>query len=435
MAALVKPGGDSVRATRMAKDLAKVVMASDVFRSRVRELRGVNRVLLPVWRECDGKRTVELLPEGFDEVTGYYSVDGQLFDHELDPDEARSYLMEVYRDFPWSDAAPLERNRDFAAQLAACLGVFCSSMIPASEDRLMTIYSANQPGSGKTNLARLALAPVFGEIAVVNAGSSKSDELNKVLDALMLERAQYLVLDDLPDLRNPKLNAMITSPMQSVRVMGTGTTETVRLEAHMLATGNLIRLSPDLERRTLAIDLFCAGDAMTRAFERPITKTWIYDPANRAAMLAALWALVRFWRDRGCPIHAEAYRGGFEAYASLVGSILMEAQFANPFSPRTATFGGDERGAAITELLKALAADVSSGTHDYDSSDVYTKALAIGVLDEIVPSGKDPARTFGHALKPFVGREFVDARGRGFRFGRRETRSRKSYPITILSDA
>jgi hypothetical protein len=434
LACLVKPGGDSVKASRMAKELARGVLAADVFRGHVRELRGVNRVRVPVWRERDGERTVELLPEGFDAETGCYTVDSLPFDQDMEPDDARDYLLGVHKDFPWCAEAPIEKNRDFAAHLAACVGVFCSCMLPRSEDRLMPVYCANQAGSGKTNLARIALAPVHGEISIVNAGSSKGEELNKTLDALMLERAPYIVLDDLPDLRNPKLNALLTSPLQSVRVMGGSVMEKVRVEAHVIATGNQIRLTPDLERRTLAVDLFHPGDAMTRTFERPITKTWIFAESNRAALLAAFWALVRHWRARGCPVHKEAFRGGFEAYSQLVGSILMECQFANPFSPRASTFGGDEKGAAMLELLKALAAKVDKGTQAFTSDDVYNKAIDCGLLEEIVPVGKDPGRTFGHALKPFIGREFTDSRGRSFRFGRRETRSRKTYPITIIAE-
>lgn len=295
----------------------------------------------------------------------------------------------------------------------------------------MIVYSANQPGSGKTNLARLALAPVFGAIPAVNAGDSKSDELNKTLDAFVLERQPFILLDDLADLRNNKLNALVTSSLQTVRNLGHSSTETVEFSAHILATGNGLTFTADLARRSLVVDLFLATDSTSRTFERTITKSWIFADENRKAMLAAMWSLVRNWDEIGQPIRPECFRGGFEAYSRVLGSIVMAAAFANPWTPRTSVFGGDERGEAVLELPRTLAAKIDAGTRDFEMGNMIDQADELGLTDAIT-RGKDPERTFGHALKPYIGREFTDARGRAFKFGRRETRCRKTYPITVL---
>ena len=60
---------------RLGKDLSALILAADGFREHVRELRGVRIVRLPVWRGEGSSRSIELLPNGFDEPTGIFTID------------------------------------------------------------------------------------------------------------------------------------------------------------------------------------------------------------------------------------------------------------------------------------------------------------------------------------------------------------------------
>jgi hypothetical protein len=179
------------------------------------------------------------------------------------------------------------------------------------------------------------------------------------------------------------------------------------------------------------VDLFCAVEARGRKFEHIITDDWLEQEDTRAQFLAALWALVRYWQQCGCNRH-DHLLASFEEWSAIVGGIVVEAGFCDPIkaAPELAM---DEQGEAFKRLFCALAADLPTGTEKaFTVGDCREKAEALDIWETLVAGAKDELKTFGARLKKFRGRQWVDAHGRRFEFGRRETSRGSVYPVHVF---
>lgn len=423
------PGEYWLRYARLGKEAAQSLLESDHFRASVRELRGVHEVRLPVWRVEGKKRTIELLPEGYDEATGIFTADTVPFDFELDPVSARKWLDELLEGYPFAD----EASR--AVQFAAMLSPFARLLLPEGAKRLMIIHNGNQPGTGKSTLARMALAGVYGAAAVKSVDRDPA-ELRKVLDTCAFERKPFLFLDNMTDLRSPELNAFVTSGRWSARVLGKSQTEEVTVEAQVFLNGNQLDVGRELARRAAVCNLFLATDPLERKFAREISDEWLVEPATRGSLLAVAWAAVRQWRDAGMQIDPQHTRASFEAYTKLVGSIVAAFGMGAPFAPTA--ISGDEEGEATAELLDAAAASVQlvgNPGKNFNSDELLALADELHLIEAIVPYCKNELgkkQVFGRKVKAWRGRERTDKRGRRYEFGKSRDGQTAIYTITIF---
>lgn len=419
----------------IGKDLAAKIMAADQFKNQLRELKGVSEVRIPIWTGGPDSRDIALSPEGFDEGTGLFTVSRVIYQEDMTTEEAASVFYDVLKDFPWDTEgqSQVQRRRSFSAQIAVMVGAYCHALFPDGTPRPMIIYNANQPGSGKSQLMRMALAPVYGPPAE-NGKPENEAELEKVLDSAAIARKPFLVLDDCRSIHSQALNRFVTSPVHECRLMHSQKMATVSKITQIIATGNNLTVTPDLDRRALVVDLFEAGEAATRVFEREITTAWLFAHDNRARLLAALWALVRHWRSEGMPMMKEHRRGSFEEWSSLVGGIVISCNLTNPFAPRQAENGGDEASRALALVIGGMV-----GEHEiqsppiFSTSDILARAESMELLDVILGFAEHPKKTLGHRLKKIKGRHLIDSQRRAFVFGKREMAAGSKYPIRFLA--
>lgn len=427
-----RPGKDEPVQISIGKDLAGKILAADQFRGQLRELKRVALVRLPVWTgERDGKQ-IELARAGFDPETGLFTVDSLPFDESMTVDEAWAFFCEAYREFPWDreGATEWQRTRSFSAQLAAGFGVFCGNLFEEGTPRPLVVHNANQPGSGKSLLMRMILAPVFGPPA--ESGKPETDgELEKILDTAAIARKPYLVLDDCKSLSSQALNRFVTSPVHECRLYHSQRMAVIPKVTQVFATGNALVVSEDLDRRAMVIDLFEPGEAARRTFRREITPSWLFTAETRGRFLSAMWAFVKRWQAMGRPMLAEHRRGSFEDWTALVGGIVTAAGLANPFKPRQVESGGDESGRALKLVLGRLAGELSDDD-SLSTSDILTRAESDDLIEIITGGAKDPRKSLGWRLRRLRGRTFIDSKGRQFEFGRREVAAGASYPIRFV---
>ena len=342
-----KEGEFHEKYSRMGKDLASVIMATDSFRAEVRPLRGVHTVCLPVWEKNGGDPLMMLLAPGYHEESGIYTVSEISFDAELDIDEAKKWLDELLASWPWAS------EKAKAVHFAALLSPFVRLLLSPQSRRLMVIYNANQPGSGKTLLAFMALVAVYGEPVMANADEDP-EELRKKLETACIEGKSYFMLDDMKDLRSRAMNMLLTAGKVSARVLGKSETVEVPVEAQIFLTGNQLDVGADLARRSAVCELFFAGDPLDRTFEKTITTEGLCEPATRARLLAVLWAALRSWQANGLRPSSARPRPSFEKYTELVGAIVENFGMVNPFGMDAVLV--DREGACMVALLKAAAA-------------------------------------------------------------------------------
>ncbi|MEO0413871.1 MAG: hypothetical protein AAF226_02835 [Verrucomicrobiota bacterium] len=316
------------REVTMAETLAKKVLASDQFRATLKPLNGVNKVRMPVFRKS-GK--IELLAEGYDEESGFYTIDGVKYRRDMKRIEAQSIFEKYLKAFPWGDLNEegVFHNRSAAVHMAAMIGTFCRTMFPLGTKRPMITYLANQPGTGKSLLGVMALAPVFGNVAT--ATKPRDDEkFSVVLETIAQSFAPYLFIDDIGGgIFSNALNRFLTSSAHTGRLFHSNS-EMFHVPAttQVFTTGNGIELTPDLQRRALIVDLFLAGDVRGRNFEVRITEDSLSSDEVRAELLAAMWAFVRDWDQ----VRATNPLESFEAWTEVVGAIVMRAGFADPLA-------------------------------------------------------------------------------------------------------
>ncbi len=431
--AFTKPTKDAPVVESIGKDMAAKILASDQFKDQLRELKGTAEVRLPVWTGNES-RTVELAPEGFDPGTGMFTVPRIKYAEDMTADDAWNVVWDALKEFPFDPEgeAQVKKRRSFSGQIAVMVGVYCHALFPEGSPRPMIIYNANQAGSGKSQLMRMALAPVHGPPAESGKPESES-ELEKVLDSAAIARKPYLVLDDVRSIHSQALNRFVTSPLHEARLMHSQKLATAAKVSQVICTGNSLTVTEDLNRRALVIDLFEAGEAATRSFTREITTAWLFSHENRARFLAALWALVRRWRDEGMPMMKEHRRGSFEEWSGLVGGIVLSCGLANPFAPRQVETGGNEAGRALALILGSLVGEsLAESPPILTTSDILDRAEAMALLDVIVGFAKEPKKSLGHKLKQLKGRHLLDSQRRAYEFGRRDLAAGSKYPCRFL---
>ncbi len=430
----------------MKKDYAAQVLASDNFRLQIREIKSVNTVRLPVWRgtgEIKPNRSkpfwlvegsdwhVELLPPGYDERTKTLTLERVEYADDMSREDAETFLLEVLKGFPWVKEEGLGNARTLGVHFAAMIGVFCRSMFKDGTIRPMMIYNGNQPGSGKSLLMRMALAPVYG--APAEDSKPGNEELRKKLDIAAMDRKPYLVLDDVSSLHSHDLNRFTSSPVHEARVLGQSRNVVCENVTQVFATGNQLTLAEDLVRRSLVVDLFEPGKAVERTFEKELTPDWLFMPETRAKFLAALWSIVSGWNEAGRPYDPEVRHTSAPVWASVIGGIVHHFQpKLKPFAKRNFDLGGDESGAALEALLCAIASDVPDTGAEYKNSELIELADEKGLLEAIAGHAKDPRKALGHRLKRMRGRQFTDEQGRRFEFGHRSKSFGAVYPIRFL---
>ncbi len=450
-----KGSGEKTKAVKLTGELADTIYWSDTFRAHCPEIDLILPVRLPVWGtpKEDGTRTVNLAAPGYDSTTRTYTADSLDYITNTPiytPDQLRSAWDKLMYTFPWGSENSAEQNavwklgdtirhgvqpstnRSACATLALMVGQYARLLI--NDIMPLGIFNANQPGSGKSLLAWLCITPVWGVVAG-SATPKNDEEMIKSLHASLLSQAPYCIMDDIPGINNNTINMIATSTDVSGRILGSLNNFLVRNQMQIIATGNDIFTSPDIERRSLIIDTFMATDAVGRKFDTPLTKSKLYTAAWRADLLRFLYSMVRNWADAGCPQLVEgSAMPSFENYASIVGSILVHNGFLSPFRQRKYTgAGGDLIGRSVLALLAHIVSDVMQDctTRTFTVSEIVEISNEIH-LTETITGGKNPNHSMGKRLEKLRGRQLRDKQGRPFQFGKREESGQSAYTFTLL---
>lgn len=324
VAAKYDKDGRAIPTTLTVTD-ARTVLASLSFRRCVRTVEAINRVRLPIMRERDGEKVIELLPWGFDEESRIYTVPGGLdYDLEMDLAVARGWVERYFGTFPFHD------DRSMAVQVAALVSLYCKHLLPAGCLRKGFLWRANKPDSGKSVAAKAALYPVLGHAAAAKLKSK--EDLDKEMEAFLRAAVPYIFLDNVyGGLRSATIDQLMTSKESTFRGMGGHGVVRVRNQALLLVTGNNMEANEDAARRFLLVDLFEEGNPQDRVISAPLDDELMGSDEWRGQALAVLWAMVRAWDDAGRPAGQTVDRT-FADYTKLLGGIVMAAGYADPIA-------------------------------------------------------------------------------------------------------
>lgn len=442
----------NTRETSLSEAMARVILASDVFREALPEVREICPVRLPLLRKKGNKASFEPAPIGYDAENKLYTVDSLPINWEKTyPIEVvRKTFIKIFSEFALDGGliggptGAEEVQPLLSPSLAACITAMVGQFLRHAIDRFpMIIFNANKKGTGKTFLARVCLAPIWGDVPVANY-TNDENELRKTLNSLLFNSEAICMLDDVNTLNNNTLNRYITASKIKDRQFHTNKIFEKQNRMQFFATGNGLKSSEDIERRSIPVDLFFARDIRTRKFKYTVSDAIIASPTWRADMMAGLWSLVKHWERSNFPqfLPREALPS-FEKYTQVAINPVMCAGFCSPLGKRIVNLDtGDAMGHALEEVLIAIADTIIPEYQKQDTGlfTVYTVpelielARKLNKLDIVTNHAEYPNRIFGQAMRKIKGNEYQDSRGRWFTVGDKRTSASTVYRFTILTE-
>jgi hypothetical protein len=179
---------DSGREFRVIRSLdtntARKVLASPHFLRELREVRRLNSVSLPIIRS-DGK--LELLSPGYDAHSRVLTLGTPICYEQMSLDQAASFFKSLLREFPFYEP---DRLRAVSVVIAQVLTLFCAHIFPRGTVRPGFLFTANDVGSGKTLLAKLALIPILGRAPTGTYPQDEPEMRKKITAAVMAGRPE-----------------------------------------------------------------------------------------------------------------------------------------------------------------------------------------------------------------------------------------------------
>ncbi len=330
--------------TTMRDDEARGIMASPQFMEKLRRVRRLNSCRLPIFR-ADG--TLELLPEGYDVESQTMTVSTVNYREDMPLSVAVERVDDLFGEFLFAD-----RNRSKAVAVAALVGLFANHLLAEGSLRPCFIVTKNAEGAGATTLVSCAVVSVLGRLPT-GVASGEDAEMRKILTAAMREARLVLLFDNQKSrLSSPPLEAFLSSPTWSDRLLCANQTVTGPNYATVFVTANGATISPDMRRRSLVIELHLEVErAEDRQFRRPLDESALV--SMRPEILAACWSLVRNWDAKGRPQPSRSH-SAFPAWAKVVGGVVEAADWACPLDTANVALAADEDGESMRMLVAAM---------------------------------------------------------------------------------
>jgi hypothetical protein len=250
-------------------------------------------------------------------------------------------------------------------------------MLPEGALRPRFIVTKNAEGAGASTLVSCAVVPVIGRLPT-GVKSDDDDETRKTLTTAVREAKAVILFDNQKSrLSSAALEAFISSPTWSDRLLGVNQTFTGQNITTVFVTANGCTLSPDMRRRSLLIELHLEAErAEDRQFRRPLDLPTLV--ALQPRILAACWSLVQHWYAQGQPSPSRSH-SAFPTWAKVIGGIVQAAGFACPLDTANVAVAADEDGEAMRRLVEVM----QSGT-PYTFAEIVGLCQSNGCWDGIV---------------------------------------------------
>jgi hypothetical protein len=231
---------------------------------------------------------------------------------------ARAVLDDAIGDFPFACAA--SKANALALLLTPVVRRAIRGQVP------LALIDAPQPGVGKSLLAEIFAIIHSGLGAAMRPAPGCEEEWRKSLGAVLLAGYPLVIFDNANSkVDSPALALALTATTWSDRILGESRIVTVPQEAVWAITGNNLRASTDIVRRSywIRLDARSSQPWQRTGFRHPDLKQWVRE--NRGDLVGALLTLARAWYASGKPEADVPTLGSFEAWTRTVGGILAHA--------------------------------------------------------------------------------------------------------------
>lgn len=286
---------------------------------------------------------------GYDQQTGTISVG--LPDHTplVSVDEGLALLRFLVSDFPFEDQA------HFAAWLASVLTAVGQQVFKGPSP--LFFVDANVAGAGKTMLAELAILIATGRSPARGTLGRHNEEDRKQITALAIAGAQCILVDNVKGLfGTAKLCEALSSHSSSWsdRILGKSETWSGPFKPSWFASGNNVRLRPDIARRTCYIRLNSPLEQpeLRRGFQVPSLMAWASE--HRAALYRAAVSVLHHYIQAGRPQSDLPAWGTFEGWSETIQQAVVWLGLPDPSETRVGLNVADEEKGLLQDLLDGL---------------------------------------------------------------------------------
>jgi len=342
---------------------AETILRSDSMRTLLPQVERIHQVKMPVYRdELDergdpkrrGFKKLALLEQGYDAASRTFTVRGGLnFTERMTEDEAVRYFHRLLLHFEWGAGG------GSGVHMAAMFSVFCSLLFAGKAP--MFLWNANMPGSGKSRLGKMALWAVYGDAAAAMSDIEQRDKFREELNSRAQMFAPYVFFDDVDIggrvFRSSDLNRWLTNDTWECRVLGGKEWWKGKLQAITMITANRLKLSEDLQRRTLICDIFSHLKSEDRVLPPDtilLDDDYFRSEENREQLLAGMWSVLKAWDDAGRPPVPEKPLASFEGWSRVVPSLVDKCLLPSPLTKFEAPDVGNTAGRQFEQLIKLV---------------------------------------------------------------------------------
>jgi hypothetical protein len=309
--------------------------------------------------------------------------------------EAREFIEgNLFADFPF--VAPCDRAVAWAALVLPFVRPVIGGPTP------LHLFTAPAPGTGKTLLAQVVMAPAMGQqdLEPMTVDCEESEMRKRLTSCLLGSPTGIIFMDNLGQgrrLESSSLASILTASTWRDRILGSSVMASLPVgSVCWLATGNNPLLSDELTRKTVRsrLDAGTRRPHMRQGFRHPEILRWAKE--NRAALLECVLTLVRAWQAAGQP-GTGAHLGMFESWCKVVGGLLDVAGVEG-LQHAIEQFQKEE-----TDAEQAVAPFLEEwwqrhGAAEVGVKDLYEVAVAAGNLEavlEVHQSGSQRQRARG----------------------------------------
>jgi hypothetical protein len=237
-----------------------------------------------------------------------------------DVDQIQAILGDLVVDFPFKNDA--SRHNFIGLLLTPMLRPAIAGNVP------MHLILSSLERTGKTKLAEEVLGGVIlGEPSPAMQLATREEEREKRILSILRRGDTVLHLDNIRDfIDSPSLASLLTSTSFSGRVLTVSEIATVKNGLTVVGTGNNVRATGEIVKRTIPIQLQPATDSPEDRtdFKHPDLRGYVAE--NRAQVLGALIGMVTRWREGTRWLYPRPI-GGYERWTALVGGILGYSGF------------------------------------------------------------------------------------------------------------
>ena len=243
----------------------------------------------------------------------YYCTDPVTAAHHVPVPDAVEALLGPFAHFPVLDHDRIQRL--LAAVLTPFLIPSIAGPIPG------VLMAAHLPGAGKTLLARVIGAIADAEGALLASWPADGAEADETLISGLEQGRRVVILDNLRGrLSSPLLEACWTAR----EIYGRrkyARSETRRVDAALVVTGNDPQVTRDVARRVMRIRVDRGGAPPPP--DLPDVMAQVRD--QRPRLLGAVRALLEAWAEAGAPRVPVAGAASYEDWAASIAGVLRVA--------------------------------------------------------------------------------------------------------------